>query len=618
MKMICRYRQFTRCSYSIIGGSVHRIAWVSSFEWGGSTNPNWVGQFKANRATDSTQPEPIVELFQEAKMYRSHLKGNIHRVDCLYKNLHSSEDPSSSETVLFINEGAKPQVNCHHHSCKEKDSSIEAYIEKFDELGLNTLNFKNQWSDKRCFPGSNILVPKLPLKFDSKGNVKAPKVDFVANYIHSLAGIDLKRWFGDLFVWNGSFWKHVDDPLNIFDFFHWVSSGLYSQGVATSVYQTLLGKVQKFEISPWEQNTKKLAVGNGDISLVLKGDKWIAELRPHDRKNNLIGKIEYDYVVGEKNVDFMELLTKLLGPVELDSRVKAISEMYGLMIFPVVPKIFNLIGPPGSGKSTLGKFGVKLLSENTRSGVDPSLFCKFNMESMIGKRANICLDVDFTKPIEDANIKKIEDDEPISIDRKFKPAILARLPLFHLFCSNDLLTCHDRGTGAQGRRWTLIKIDSQRFNESNQNRNIVNEIFLTNPSGILNFAIEGAVGILNRNRQTTVPTSSKVLMDKWLMSSNPIAQYVVEIRNDENTFIKLDPTGEIYRTELWINFVEWYEKSFNRKPFITASKFYDRIHESFMETKKNGDRYIIGFRNRSIHEPANPNTLQGVKMNRGF
>lgn len=552
-------------------------------------------EYKSDRQNEK-KIDDLVKVFEMAGYYYGQQDDKKFHVKCLNELSHSTANPNHSDTVLFKNEDSRaPYVFCHHNGCKGTDLSISAYLKTFNDAGIDISSVAEAFDLQKAFPISGKFMPNLKLEYNLKGQVKVPKPNKIADHICKHTSPDLRRWFSDLFVWNGSHWHYVDDLNAIFDLIHWVSSGLLSQPTAESVVRTMLGKTEQFKNNPWEQNSYKIAVKNGDLCLEKNGEKWLAKLQSHNRENELVGMINVEYTEGSENQIFTDSITDLLGPVDLKDRKQATSEMFGLMVFPVTPRLFNLVGPPGTGKSTIAKYGWELLSDNTVSGVDPSNFNKFNMESMVGKRANICLDVDYTIPIADANIKKIEDKKPINIDRKFKKAVMAKLPLFHLFCSNQYLTCNDRASGAHDRRWTIIRIDAKKFDNSNQKKNFAESVFQKNPSGVLNFAVKGILDILNNNEKLTIPSSSLIEMKKWLMSSDPIGQFIQEIRADENPTIRLNTMASVKRTDVWNSFCYWYEAAYNRKTLISAHKFYERIHNEFQEIKTDGgDRKLKG------------------------
>ncbi len=223
------------------------------------------------------------------------------------------------------------------------------------------------------------------------------------------------------------------------------------------------------------------------------------------------------------------------------------------------------------------------------------------MESMAGKLVNIVTDIDTNKPIEDANIKKIEDRIPVRIDRKFKNAVHAPLPAIHIFGGNDIPPTLDGSSRAHSRRWTFIEFKS--FQATGfYDKSFASYVFNKSPRGILNFALEGLDELLMSRGHFINPTSGKARIKEWMVSGDMVQQFLDdieqgEVENEHRKKVFFNKDFEINRITFYEIFVRWFERTHGYTNFGVLSNraFYASMRNKNYQFKdSHGNRRVMG------------------------
>lgn len=332
---------------------------------------------------------------------------------------------------------------------------------------------------------------------------------------------------------------------------------------------------------------------NGTLHIKQKAEKWSLEFKDHnplDFCTNVI-PIIFDKARSNRNKEFEAMLLRVLGDTE-DGREKwkAIRQMYGACLIPYFPHLFMIHGPGGSGKSSLIIPALRLLGENNWSSVEPHDFDGFNMETMVGKLANIVLDINTHDPMKDHQLKKIEDSVKVRVRRKGKVDAIGYLPRIHIFGGNEIPPTFDKGSGAHIRRWTFLRVEGFKA-EGNYSKNFANEVFDQNPVGILNFALDGLEEVLNANGHYLNPESGKRDMLAWTSENDSIAQFIEDIFKGTET-IEIDSGGRLPKKDSWAQFKFWHIESYERKATIGKIKFY-RFFEKALGGKLEAEKFRL-------------------------
>lgn len=409
-----------------------------------------------------------------------------------------------------------------------------------------------------------------------------------------------------IFIYDQTHWKEVDafNKGKIMIQIQVLFGGKAGTSKLKAAYEQFTYLLPKAGRNMFKPNPYVVNFPNGTIHVEKMGGKWGYRFAAHSKDDYCthVIPINYDETRSIRNPEFESMLDRILSKsLDREDKLKAIRQMYGACVAPIFPHLFMLWGPGGTGKSSLIIPAMHLVHEDNRSMVEPHEFKGFTMESMAGKLVNVVLDINTQQPIDDAALKKIEDRESIRIDRKFKNAILAPLPAVHVFGGNEIPATFEKGSGAHTRRWTFLNIDGFQA-IGNYSKNFANDVFDANPVGVLNFALDGLLEVLEANGHYHVPTSGAEKMVEWQREHDPVALFVYEVEQGDVVGWKIDHGSRIERHKVWEAFSDWYEASYHRMPRIGKIRFYAALMKvkvlgQTFEVKKSGDvRYFTGFR----------------------
>lgn len=451
-------------------------------------------------------------------------------------------------------------------------------------------------------PTKEILEPVFELT--ESGNPKKPSESKIVNALVKFYEGQYVQQDGELFKFINTHWEHqgAEEIRQIKLKLIFLSGDKLKSSEIESCFKHFLAKVSVAPVNMFQPNPYQANFTNGTlvISKTPGANTYDRTFRPHSYADYIthLVPLKYEPEKCEINLEFLRGIDRIFSDdPDKSEKISALKELFGACLTPLFPRIFLLVGPPGSGKSTVAILASKLVSDNNLSMVEPHEFRGFNMESMLGKLVNISTDIKTSEPIDDAMMKKIEDRVPVRIDRKFKTPVMAWLPAVHIFGANKLPPNYEGESRAFTRRTTILEFGSYKAS-GKFNRNFAQETFDANPQGILNFAIEGLISLLESGGHFTNPSSGSSRLEDWQMTDDPIGQFIEDMKHGEvDGQVKLEPGAEfqIERKKLWDNFVAWHEHAFGRFPRNSKIKFFRAIRvQGFGEKTVNGVRYFSG------------------------
>ena len=411
---------------------------------------------------------------------------------------------------------------------------------------------------------------------------------------------------GELYRYLGTHWKQMDEEevRQVKVKLQFLSGNAMKSGEVESAFKAFLLNIQVAPLDMFQPNPFCANFLNGTLSIhKIPGTlRYRKEFNPHSYSNYLTSVIPLNYEPEkcEVNMEFLKAVDKIFGDDrDLDQKRLALAEMFGACLVPAFPRIFFLVGPPGSGKSTFTILASRLVHNDNISRVEPHEFRGFLMESMVGKLVNTSSDIKTNERIDDAMMKKIEDRAPVRIDRKFKKPIDAWLPAVHIFGCNKLPPSYDGETKAFGRRATILEMKAFKVEEGKVNREFAHEVFDASPQGVLNFALAGLDRLLESGGNFTQPGSGRDAMEVWQDEFDPVTQFLKELEAGElRGQVNLEGKEEdtIERKKLWENFVEWHQETYQKPSRISRIKFYEKVGARFMLVKVVGTYKFKGLR----------------------
>lgn len=487
----------------------------------------------------------------------------------------------------------------------------------------NCSNIGALWG--KCGTCSNFQKVKNPISIKSDGFVPEKVGNritegFVVKRLMEELGENMTRKGKDIFSYQNGVWRHfdVDKEMTFKGQIRKLFGGEGKSKDAESAFNAFRCELPVASRDMFSPSPSCINFLNGTLHVFQKNDgSYGKEFKPHSMDDFLINQLPYNYDPDSKAVNkpFNEMLWRLFGSnPDRHEKVMSIGEMYGSCLLPIFPHIFMLHGAAATGKTSIILPIFQFLKMENVSCVEPHEFFGFQMESMAGKLVNIVTDINTKKPIEDANLKKIEDRVPIKIDRKYQSAIYAPLPAVHIFCGNAIPPTLEGTSRAHTRRWTFIEFNSFQPGEG-WDKNFANRVFNECPEGVLNFALDGLNDLLAKRGHFMQPTSGRESLAEWMTAGDVVQQFLNDIehgevkcdllRNGNPRTILMEKDAKLPRTPFYEAFQKWFEDAghdrfrgnFNNIMFFKALK--DKGYEV---KKTEGIRFIKGFELEIVSE----------------
>ncbi len=328
---------------------------------------------------------------------------------------------------------------------------------------------------------------------------------------------------------------------------------------------------------------------NGTLHLEPRvGMKPRLDFRPHRREDFVTSRLPFAFPgldkLTSKNAQFEEMLDRIFrGDKDAAPKKRALAQMFGAVLLPAWPRIFFLVGAPGSGKSTICKILHRLASQQNVCHVDPSHFSGFNMASMVGKLLNLVTDIDTSRPINDSVVKQVCDRLPFRISRKFQTDLLAPLPPIHILGGNDMPVSNEGTTGAYKRRLVILKFGAYRAESQGEGGyalDFADQVWNAGWEGILAFAIAGALDLCELQGHYTIPESSNEILKDWDERSDPLAQFLDAMAHGEvdgTNQYKMGSTHRISSKNLWKIYAAWQDEHLSQKDRRSAKWLGDEL-----------------------------------------
>jgi putative DNA primase/helicase len=245
---------------------------------------------------------------------------------------------------------------------------------------------------------------------------------------------------------------------------------------------------------------------------------------------------------------------KFLDSIWEDDResIRALQQIFGYLISSdtAFQKLFAIVGPKRSGKSTIGRILKALVGEDTV--VNPtlgSLERQFGLAPLVGKSVAVIGDARLGGRADQATVVErllsISGEDPISIDRKNRDSINVRLRVRILLLSNELPRLYDT-SGALVSRFLILQTTKSFL--GNEDHGLEDKLLAELP-GILKWAVEGYHDLLENGRFISPAASERAQSDLEAISA-PITVFLRDV-------CEQSPTAQIDVDELYTKWVEW-------------------------------------------------------------
>lgn len=273
-----------------------------------------------------------------------------------------------------------------------------------------------------------------------------------------------------------------------------------------------------------------LFVANGIIDLnstVNSGAVSMIEATPRYFSVNYL---PVSYNASTEAITFKKVLNEALEAPE----VNFLQEWFGYHLHASTKhqKMVLFVGDGADGKSVICLVLREMLGAHNISSVGLEALSAertFPLSAIYGKMANIVEDMSEISKVSEGILKKLVSGDAITFERKHRDPVTGIFSAKLTFATNVLPQFNDKSSGIW-RRLILLQFKNQILDESKQNKSLIEPTFWRSSdelSGVLNWAIEGLIR-LEKNKQFSIPESSKVAVTEYKKTSNPTAEFLQE------------------------------------------------------------------------------------------
>lgn len=222
-------------------------------------------------------------------------------------------------------------------------------------------------------------------------------------------------------------------------------------------------------------------------------------------------------------------------------------------------KILLIVGPPRSGKGTIGRILRALLGDQNVVGPTlSSLAGPFGLQPWINKTHAIISDARLSGKSDHGIITErllsVSGEDPLTIDRKYRDPITTTLPTRITIMSNELPHLGD-SSGAIANRYIILPMTNSWLGKEDMDLEI--RIRKELPQ-ILLWALEGLKRLKERNRFNQ-PESARQHFEEIMAMSSPIKAFIFDR-------CELGPTKWIEIKVLFQAWIKWCEDTGHDRP----------------------------------------------------
>lgn len=234
-----------------------------------------------------------------------------------------------------------------------------------------------------------------------------------------------------------------------------------------------------------------------------------------------------------------------------DDQIKALQEVMGYLITTEMEqqKIFMIIGPPRSGKGTIGNVLQMLLGDSGVARLSAGKFAEtFGLAGLIGRQLAILSDTRIGGENSSELIERlltISGQDSMDVARKFREDWQGKLNTRFLFLTNELPRFWD-ASGALSSRFLVLETRVSFLGR--EDHELLAKLRQELP-GILNWAIVGWRRLVERG-YFVQPKSVNLTIEQLASLTSPIKEFI-------DDHYKLAPAAELYLTDIYSNYKRW-------------------------------------------------------------
>lgn len=249
------------------------------------------------------------------------------------------------------------------------------------------------------------------------------------------------------------------------------------------------------------------------------------------------------------------------------------------------------LGPGANGKGVTIKIMEAAMPAGTTSAIAPQLWNdQYRRARLVGVRLNVVSELPEQDILDSESFKAVVAGDSIDA-RPIREAPFEFRPIAgHLFAANRLPGTPDHSHGFWRR--PLVVTFNRTFTPAEQDAGLAEAIVATEVPGVVRWALQGAVRLMQRGRYLE-PASSLEAVAAWRRTADPVALFI-----DECT-VPLPPAAPITEgvaaAQLYQGFRHWCVENGHRP--MASNKFGQRMGLLSKESKHTakGNRYPVKF-----------------------
>ncbi|BCJ91794.1 hypothetical protein IZ6_25290 [Terrihabitans soli] len=331
------------------------------------------------------------------------------------------------------------------------------------------------------------------------------------------------RFFGSRFwQWRGACWEPLQEGhiLRVIaeDFGHYPAAK--KQNDHRGIVKTMASLLEK--------DLKQIALSGVNFANGFLTEDL--ELHPHNPDHGLTYVLPYRYM--PEDAGRCPLFTQYLHDAwgenpDFQDKISSLQEMMAATMFGLAPKfqrVCCLLGPGGTGKTTLAKIMMELLPDDAVSYVPPHDWSdRFQPTMMLNKIMNFCGELSESKLIDGEKFKLIVEGAEINGQLKGQQIFKFRPIAAQWFAANHLPKSRDHSDGFT-RRWLFLEFTRVIPREQ---RDVDFAVRVANEEreAIASWAVQ-AILRLKENQDYTIPMSHVVRVEEVSNSINSVRYFL--------------------------------------------------------------------------------------------
>jgi putative DNA primase/helicase len=372
---------------------------------------------------------------------------------------------------------------------------------------------------------------------------------FLERLSREFGGAVLKFWRGQWWRWDGAVfnvWKDRSLTATVnrevkkeFDR-AWLRGPLtcvprVTRGLVGNVVQALEGECElgdDVEQPAWVGGARLcpaveyLAAKNGLVHIpsFLKGESCLSGHTPEFFSGHVL---EYDFEpAAPQPAEWLKFLGQL-WPGDPES-IACLQEWMGYLLTANTSqqKILALVGPPRSGKGTIGRVCEELLGRHNATGLSlTTLGGRFGLSTLMGKTLAVVPDAHLgwgsDRSLIGERLLSISGEDSQTIERKNRESVTTRLPTRFMLLANQLPNL-DNLSGALASRLLFLRLENTWTGK--EDPHLTARLYAERP-GILLWALEGLRRLRDRGRFVQ-PQSGEAHLQLARETANPVCLFL--------------------------------------------------------------------------------------------